>query len=111
MATAADPLTITWEHATTEAHWEVVEPPAEAAQLEPLIREAAGRSGVDGLRVRLRQDGTRWRVLAEPASNLESEAHEATKAIVESFRAAGVPAEPGFPADPHQPQLHVNPVE
>ena len=109
MTVSMDPLAIVWEIPTAEAHWVAAEAPTEAPELEPLIRAAV--NGTPGLRVKLRRDGTRWRVLAEPRSQLESEAHDATQAIVEKLRSAGVPCEPGFPADPHQPRIHVNPVE
>jgi hypothetical protein len=111
MGMAASDLVIVWEEPTTEAHWKPMAPPPEAQELERLVKEALGRHAPAGLRVTFRRDGTRFRVLAEPRSQLASEAKEATRAIVEKLRTAGIFAEPGFPADPHEPDLHPNPVE
>jgi hypothetical protein len=111
MSEPAAAVTIVWEEPTTEAHWRAAPPPPESRQIEELAREALGPSVPAGLRVTFRRDGTRWRVLAEPRSRLSREAKEATRAIVERLRASGIFAEPGFPADPHEPDLHPNPVE
>jgi hypothetical protein len=111
MSDAASAVTIVWEEPTAEAHWRAASPPPESRLMEDLAREALGSSVPAGLRVTFRRDGTRWRVLAEPRSQLAREAREATRAIVQRLRAAGIFAEPGFPADPHEPDLHPNPVE
>ena len=111
MSEAAEAVTIVWEEPVSEAHWREAPAPPEARQVGELVREALGPSVPAGLRVTFRRDGTRWRVLAEPRSQLAREAREATRAIVQKLRSAGIFAEPGFSGDPHEPDLHPNPVE
>jgi hypothetical protein len=119
MAQVREKLTIQWQKPTTEAHFAAEEPPAEAEQLESAVRGALdGQGGDREVLVVFRRDGTRWRVQAElgnghgaspdadPRSTLEL-----TRRAVEAVRRAGFQAEPGFPADPNEPELAVNPLE
>jgi hypothetical protein len=119
MAQVREKLTIQWQKPATEAHFVPEEPPAEAAQLEAAVRGALDhQAGERELLVVFRRDGTRWRVQAEfgdghgaspdadPRSTLDL-----TRRAVEAVRRAGFQAEPGFPGDPNEPELPVNPVE
>lgn len=111
MAMTTDAVTFEWEQPTTEAAWEAATPPPEADELERICRGALAEAGADHVRVIFRRDGLRWRVLAETPSHDGREAHGPTQAVVQALRSAGIKAEPGFPADPHEPKLPVNPVE
>ena len=107
MATVEEHVTIRFQKPTSEAHWADADPPPEAPALEGAVRAALAGQG-DDLRVLFRQDGTRWRVQVE--SGLEP-SRDLTQRAVEALRRAGYQTEPGFPADPAQPQLPVGEVE
>lgn len=114
MAISTAAIEMVWEKPAGEAQWERAEPPADAQELERLAEEAlASREAPDrAVRVTVRPDGTRHRVLAEYAvGSTTADRRTLTLAVVEALRRAGHPVEAGFPADPTEPQVPIGQLE
>jgi hypothetical protein len=119
MPSVDERVSVLWQEPTTEAHWRTAAPPEEAATLEDAVRSALGGEAVEHeVLVIFRRDGTRWRVQAEYGGALGASPDadtrstlDLTRKVVEALRRAGVPAEPGFSGDPHEPRLPVEPLE
>ena len=108
--TAQASIEFVWQRPRGEAEWEAGPTPADGPALEALAREALS-DVPERLTVTFRPDGVRWRVLAEAPDLEPRHSLDLTRRVVNVLRREGHAAEPGFPGDPHEPDLPVNAVE